>query len=391
MALPSLAGKKEVFMAVNDILAVFGQAIYAPVGALSARTYTINGELMPAFSIAPGETQVLRIANLASNSYYNMSIDGHVMTVLEVDGGLVWDTYETSSLFLFGGRRYTVALKALSVPGDYTIRSHGFDGGLFGNYPPVELGTLRVEGAVDTCVVDIPAHPRARHDLLSNPIAAKRSVILSQDLVLPLFYINGDLYPLMTHGDKTQVVVNTTEEWLVAVTNNPTNFLNPHVFHIHTNPIVVVGRGSWDYKRGVTSFEAVNPTGPEDVVFIDPGAYVIFRTEFVEFTGMSAFHCHLLFHEDWGMMSEHHINPCASLEVCRNIFWQEWQGCNDNYRHTKWAERRQCKLQVAGEFGECRRKSVLCTHAEHGTSGGSTSAGDSHSGSHRQLLVSHYP
>ena len=39
-----------------------------------------------------------------------------------------------------------------------------------------------------------------------------------------------------------------------------------------------------------------------DTVNIDPGRYIKFRTKFADFTGRSVYHCHILFHEDHGMM-----------------------------------------------------------------------------------------
>jgi hypothetical protein len=56
-------------------------------------------------------------------------------------------------------------------------------------------------------------------------------------------------------------VVDTTEEWLVAVSNSPTQLQDPHVWHLHTNPFVVVGQGRWDYRHGVQSHERVEANG----------------------------------------------------------------------------------------------------------------------------------
>lgn len=67
-------------------------------------------------------------------------------------------------------------------------------------------------------------------------IAAYRNIIMSerQSGAAPIFYLNGLTWLQQTPESIDQGVLGTVEEWLVAVTNDPSNNLEPHVFHVHT-------------------------------------------------------------------------------------------------------------------------------------------------------------
>ena len=47
---------------------------------------TINGEINPSLTIAPGETQLWRLANIGSETFYNIVLPGHVFHVIAEDG-----------------------------------------------------------------------------------------------------------------------------------------------------------------------------------------------------------------------------------------------------------------------------------------------------------------
>lgn len=55
-----------------------------------------------------------------------------------------------------------------------------------------------------------------------------------------------------------QSVLGTTEEWLVAVSNERGG---PHSFHVHTNYFAIVAHGDWDYQKGVLTYNETKPFG----------------------------------------------------------------------------------------------------------------------------------
>ena len=298
-----LRGKRRVLMAINEMQISDGRAVYPPTTPTWEHTFTVNGVLMPVFMIRPGETQFWQLGNLGANTYLRLQVEAHGFTILEVDGGLLYNTtYHADDLFLYQGRRMGVVITASNSPGDYTIRTLGWDGGVFNNYIATDLAILRVEGppVSDPAPPAIPKHPRQPHDALFVPadqVAAYRTFILSENNAMayvPEFYINSMLFSDRTPDWTPQAVVDTTEEWTIAVSNSPTQLQDPHVWHVHTNPFAVVGQGEWDYRDGVRSFERVAPNGTQDVIYIEPGTYVVLRTRLADFPGRPVLHCHLL-------------------------------------------------------------------------------------------------
>lgn len=68
-----------------------------------------------------GKKYRLRLINLASESWFQFSIDGHNMTVIQSDLVPIVP-YETDSLLINMGQRYDVIIEANAPPGDYWLR-----------------------------------------------------------------------------------------------------------------------------------------------------------------------------------------------------------------------------------------------------------------------------
>ncbi|KAG8167322.1 hypothetical protein KVR01_003011 [Diaporthe batatas] len=75
-----------------------------------------------ATSIKPGTTMRLRLINHSSYLSYWFSIDGHPLTIVEIDGVEV-EPIVSRGVHVNIGQRYSVMIKATEKVGDYTIRS----------------------------------------------------------------------------------------------------------------------------------------------------------------------------------------------------------------------------------------------------------------------------
>ena len=100
------------------------------------------------------------------------------------------------------------------------------------------------------------------------------------------FTVNGKPFDEM--DTPRYLVLNTVSKWTLQAVGAP------HVFHIHVNPFL--------YRR-------VGPTGAQEWVWkdtlllpADEKIYVYSR--YLDFTGRFVIHCHILDHEDLGMMQE---------------------------------------------------------------------------------------
>ena len=88
--------------------------------------------------------------------------------------------------------------------------------------------------------------------------------------------------------DDQTVGFGSTEEWIVTNTGPLA-----HPFHLHVWPFTVVATGDGRALSGT----------PQDVVLIPPQGWVRLRIPFTTFRGRSVYHCHILDHEDHGMMA----------------------------------------------------------------------------------------
>lgn len=76
---------------------------------------------------------------------------------------------------------------------------------------------------------------------------------------------------------------------------------NDHPFHIHINPMWVI-RIDMPDENGVLHNVLPQPRWMDTVPIPRNGGRVVFRSRFLDFTGVWVHHCHILLHEDNGMM-----------------------------------------------------------------------------------------
>jgi FtsP/CotA-like multicopper oxidase with cupredoxin domain len=117
----------------------------------------------------------------------------------------------------------------------------------------------------------------------------------------PFFMIDGFQFGEKQKNDGPDATVDKcmklgdTEDWLLT---NTTGI--PHPFHIHVNPFQVIS-----ITVPGTAPISYNPTQNQiwqDTVMVPPGGTVRIRHKFADFTGTYVLHCHILAHEDRGMM-----------------------------------------------------------------------------------------
>lgn len=98
-------------------------------------------------NVEEGKRYRFRIVGLSCASWFNFTIDGHNMTIIEADG-IETEPMVVDSLPVFPGQRYSVVVTANQAVGNYWIRASAdllnrtFEGGL-------NSAILRYEGAAD--------------------------------------------------------------------------------------------------------------------------------------------------------------------------------------------------------------------------------------------------
>lgn len=125
-------------------------------------------------------------------------------------------------------------------------------------------------------------------DLRSLPQPPTRNVVFSMQGQMggATFLIDGKSF----NPGRVDIKVarDATEDWVVRNTS-PMD----HPFHLHIWPFQVMERSSG----------AVESVEWKDTINVPANSWVRLRIPFTKVTGKTVFHCHILDHEDLGMMA----------------------------------------------------------------------------------------
>lgn len=241
----------------------------------------VNGRLRPKIDIRPGEVQRWRILNASADYFVRLQLSNQDLKVIATDGNPARVTNSQERVILGGGERIDVLVRGTDRGAQLETRS--FKQGFLNTRAAVladiqPAAPAQAEGTIPENLVPF-------EDLRTKKVDRTRNIVYSE--TPSEFLINGK--PFGHHRVDQTMKLNTTEEWTIR---NVTN--EWHSFHIHVNPFQVT---KIDGK-------AVDRDSYEDTVRIGPnGGSVTLRQRYRDFTGKFVFHCHILGHEDGGMMS----------------------------------------------------------------------------------------
>ena len=311
---PSLKRIPERVMLLKDLKTAAGAPVVDPDPS-GPTTRTINGLYKPRLNMRPGQLEFWRIGNQSSNIFYRISLGDQSFHIVATDGNLQNSAVETKTLLLPPGSRLEVLVYG-PPSGTYQLRDANFSTGPAGDqYPGQLLMTVVSQGTPVAHPVPIPppsAFPKLP-DLRKAKIDQRRTIVFADTADPELFYINGK--PYSPHCVDTVVKLGDVEEWTIQNTAQ-----EAHVFHIHQLDFQVTevnGKPQpFDgYHDVVTLPAAASDVEPSVVKIIIPFTDPVIVGEFV-------YHCHIIQHEDQGMMSNivvidpkappRHINMCQT-------------------------------------------------------------------------------
>jgi FtsP/CotA-like multicopper oxidase with cupredoxin domain len=257
----------------------------APGTQQSRYVRLVNGQLNPTMTIRPGETQRWRIINLTPNVTYRLHLDGHQLHQIAKDGTTLAETWTRDDIVLSPGERAEVLIQA-GAAGSYALRTLPIATG-FTTQVEAVLATLVSTGAAMT-PQPLPTSLMPFEDLSNARIDGRRQVTFQIKPPIGFgaaFQVSGQDFD--GARDDQVVRLNTTEEWTIR--NSSTVW---HPFHIHINHYQVVAFNG--HPVPVRYWEDTTP--------VPPFGDITIRTRFLDFPGRWVFHCHILVHEDNGMM-----------------------------------------------------------------------------------------
>jgi suppressor of ftsI len=277
-----------------------------------AEIFTVNGALRPQIEIAPGERQFWRVVNASADRYLDLQLDGEPIEIVALDGmPLAYHdpkrpTRTANHVLLAPAARVEAIVTGPPVSTHGALRTLCVDTGPAGDPNPamvladlVQPGPDRARPAQpnsDARPRPEPEHAdqgrRSLHKPINLELLKKRppmfTAIFTEDK--NGFYINGKKFA-MAAEPLTSVRVGTYQHWRIV---NRTAELHP--FHIHQVHFLAYAENGVPLAHPAW-LDTVNvPFGGSVDVILDFTDPVI--------KGLAVFHCHLLNHEDKGMMAK---------------------------------------------------------------------------------------
>jgi suppressor of ftsI len=281
---PALRNVPDHVLALKDLQVRQGAIVDQNIDSSAPTTRTVNGLVDPVLPARANQAQLLRLVNISADIWYRLRLDGAAFSVLAEDANPVGRVWAARELILPPGKRYDVLVR-WPRPGTYRLRTLRYSTGPGGDtYPERRLATVRVAG---TPVADTP-WPRSMGPLPNFQrahISGVRRLTFSENAAGTKFLINGRQFDA-SRVDEV-VKLGSSEEWILR---NVSHELHP--FHIHTNDFQVMSINGRPYPA----------RGLQDTVPLPVGGVVRIRMRFRNFLGAYVYHCHILAHEDGGMM-----------------------------------------------------------------------------------------
>lgn len=245
----------------------------------------VNGQIMPSLAIRSGAVQRWRVINASGARVYRLALPGHSFLHVGSDGGLFERPVEREEILLANTERVELLVRGTAEPGAQAVlQSLPYD-----RYRPLTrpddwqdtLDLLTLRYTEESRVPSVPVPDSLRHVPPLDPAeaSATRTMRLSQGR------INGEVMD-MARVDVT-ASLGATEVWQVE------NLVGmDHPFHLHGFRFQVISRNG----------EPVPYRSWKDTVNVPKRETVRFVVRYADHPGRWMFHCHIVDHEDQGMM-----------------------------------------------------------------------------------------
>lgn len=244
----------------------------------------VNNQANPTMYIRPFETLRLRMVNASNDDFYNIKIPGEQLHIISRDGNTLSEIENRDSEVMAPGDRIEILFKA-GAWGSYSLQSAKYEQGFF-TYVEDNFMKIQVAG-LPVIPKQLPTTLIPYDDFKGAAIDNKRILTFSEGGTTenPTYLLDGKEFdPTVINQIMT---LGTIEEWKLV---NESGEVHP--FHIHVNPFQVVSVNGVPIERN-----SLDDTFP-----IPAKGEVIIRTKYKDFDGKYVLHCHILFHEDNGMM-----------------------------------------------------------------------------------------
>lgn len=278
---------------VNDIPLIIqdrnfdndGNFIYAlnMMGLVPGNTILVNGTV-DSYVEANREQIRLRILNGSNFENFELHLDdGSSFFQIASDGGFLESPVRRDSVFMTPGERVEVIVDFSAVLSEKVVLMAGNS----------EIVTFYINDSSGE-KTEIPEHLTTVQDIPIGTGPNTRLFVLQGMGINGT--INGKSYDMARIDE--EVKLNETELWVIRNQGGMMMSAGGHSFHVHGTQFQVVSRNG----DPPPSYEM----GLKDTIFVDTGEEVVIKVRF-EYEGIYMYHCHLLEHEDYGMMGQFRV------------------------------------------------------------------------------------
>ena len=322
--IPEIKAASEIFLALKDFELDSEGNIASPdrmaqMMGREGQIVTADGQVNPAFSISQNGLLRLRLLNASISRFYRLQLEQHSMHLIATDGGALSEPVEIEELLLTPGERAEVLIRGDRTSGSYRLLNLPYNRGGMGMMDDSGMGRMQMGGDHSMPEMNMPdsnqtdsaesqqmtlatltysESPTAAVSLPAQliPVEALPPAQNTRRIELGMrmsfmrgmaFTLNGKTYDESRMD--IEVPLGTVEEWEIA---NVDSDKMDHPFHLHAAPFQVVSRNG----------QSEPYLAWKDTVLVKGGETVRIRVAFKDFANKSVYHCHILDHEELGMM-----------------------------------------------------------------------------------------
>lgn len=243
----------------------------------------VNGAFKPLLEVS-NEVIRLRLVNGSNARSYNFTFSNNQeFYQISSDGGFLENSVNMRSLLLAPAERAEILidLSNYSKGDKLSLRDDNFD-----------LMTISIVSESNSSTII----PDKLTDIIKynvNDVVKTREFVMSG--MGPMVTINGKQMDMDRIDER--VNLNKLEEWIVSNDSSGMGMMNSvaHPFHVHSVQFQIIERNG--------NIPPQNELGWKDTVMINHGETVKLLVKF-KYKGMFMYHCHILEHEDAGMMGQ---------------------------------------------------------------------------------------
>jgi FtsP/CotA-like multicopper oxidase with cupredoxin domain len=318
--------KPEVIGLTERVFILRDQLLGIP-GDLDASNMTINFQpstypatQAPVITMKPSERQFWRLLNAEGEVFLTLQfqIDGDAqdLEVIALDGTPLKTNLRTKTIAVppAGRAEFIVQAPPAGVPA--TFVTLGVDTGPDGDPNPPHLiaNVTANAGAVANRGAVAPGNdlngPRRFAELAAQVPRVQRKLFFSEDVSdpdNPKFFItvDGETPKLFDPNDPPAVIAKqgTVEDWIIQNRSGEI-----HAFHMHQLHFLVLERNGRPITgSNVQDTVTVQPWDGQSPVY--PSVKIRMDFRYPESVGTYVYHCHILDHEDGGMMAKIQVDP----------------------------------------------------------------------------------